>query len=375
MKIALASWAPFYAGAEVAALRLAVGLRDAGQEVACAIGTDGELLARLRDEGIAAELILTRFTDKWGWRRYRSSRRQFAGWLDRVRPDLVHSNDLPTHQMASDAARSLGLPRVCHHRWIFDGAAIDWFNKYGAERHVFVSRALMSDLCARSARLSAAPRDVVYDGLPLPPCPPESDRVSAKRALGLDPHKPLTLFAGQVIERKGVADALRAWHELRTKWAGAASLAIVGDDLNGNGTYRSAMEALATELGSTVAFTGFQKNVAQWLTAADIVLVPSHAEPLGNATLEGMAHGRAVIGCDVGGIPEMIEDGRTGVLVPPKCPAKLAEAIDRLLADPAMRNHLGAAARRRCEELFDIRAHVAAIRRQYELLATTSASR
>ena len=300
-------------------------------------------------------------------------------WLGRHEPDVVHSNDLPTHQMTSDAARAWRLLRVCHHRWIFDGRAIDWFNKYGAERHLFVSRALMNDLCGRSPRLAAGPCEVVYDGLPLPELAPspgccaatlsQGERaIVAKRELGLAEDKPLVLFAGQIIERKGVADTLHAWHKLREKWADEANLVIVGDDLEGKGAYREKMEALAAELGSTARFVGFQKNVPTWLTAADIVLVPSHAEPLGNATLEAMAHSRPVIGGNVGGIPEMVVDGQTGLLVPPKSPRDLAAAIDRLLADPPLRARLGAAARERCERLFSLEAHVAAVVRQYEIV-------
>jgi glycosyltransferase involved in cell wall biosynthesis len=184
--------------------------------------------------------------------------------------------------------------------------------------------------------------------------------------LGLSADRPLVLFAGQIIERKGVADTLHAWHQLQGKWGETANLVIVGDDLEGKGAYRATMEALAAELGSSARFVGFQKNVPTWLTAADIVLVPSHAEPLGNATLEAMAHARPVIGGDVGGIPEMVVGEETGLLVPPKSPRDLAAAIDRLLADPALRDQLGTAARERCERLFSLEAHVAAVVRQYE---------
>jgi glycosyltransferase involved in cell wall biosynthesis len=113
---------------------------------------------------------------------------------------------------------------------------------------------------------------------------------------------------------------------------------------------------------------GFQKNVPAWLTAADMVLVPSHAEPLGNATLEAMAHARPVIGGDVGGIPEMVVGEETGLLVPPKSPADLAAAIERLLLDEPLRERMGQAARQRCEELFSLEAHVAAVVRQYEIV-------
>jgi glycosyltransferase involved in cell wall biosynthesis len=382
MKICLVSWAPFYAGAEVAALRLAVGLREAGHEVVCAVGTDGELLARLREAEVESHFIPTRFTDKWRWWSYRTSRNELRRLLARERPDIIHSNDLPTHQMASDAARRAGVPRVCHHRWIFDQGAIDWFNKYGAERHLFVSRALMDDLCSKSQKLAASEREVVYDGLPLPELPgvgrtSQSGRDGedglgspsyARKELGLNPDKPLVLFAGQIIERKGVADVLHAWRELMPRWGQRAELVIVGDDLEGKGAYRQKMEQLAAELAVPARFVGFQKNVPTWLTAASLVLVPSHAEPLGNATLEAMAYARPVIGGNVGGIPEMIVGEQTGLLVPPKSPRELAAAIDRLLADPQLAARMGAAARQRCEEMFSLEAHVNAVVRQYEIV-------
>src|SRR4051794_4866423 len=119
LKISLLSWAPFYAGAEVAALRLATGLREAGHEGVCVVGTEGELLERLRAEKLKTYFVPTRFTDKWRWWSYRSARNELAQILRRELPHIVHSNDLPTHQMASDAAQQVGVPRVCHHRWIF----------------------------------------------------------------------------------------------------------------------------------------------------------------------------------------------------------------------------------------------------------------
>src|SRR4051812_19638140 len=115
MKIAFISWAPFYAGAEVAALRLAVGLRQEGHDVVCFVGTDGELLEKLKAERFKTYYVPTRFTDKWKWLSYRKSRNELVAILRKEQPDVVHSNDLPTHQMVSDAARRLSLPRVCHH--------------------------------------------------------------------------------------------------------------------------------------------------------------------------------------------------------------------------------------------------------------------
>ena len=78
------------------------------------------------------------------------------------------------------------------------------------------------------------------------------------------------------------------------------------------------MQGLAAVLGCPARFVGFRKDVPDWLTAADLAVVPSHVEPLGNATLEAMACGLPVVGSEVGGIPEMVVHEETGLLVPPR---------------------------------------------------------
>jgi len=94
-------------------------------------------------------------------------------------------------------------------------------------------------------------------------------------------------------------------------------------------------------------------DVLALYAGAEIVAVPSVIpDALSRVVLEGMAAGRPVIGTAVGGTPELIDDGETGLLVPRHDPAALARAVDRLLADPALAARLGAAARRRVETRF-----------------------
>lgn len=128
------------------------------------------------------------------------------------------------------------------------------------------------------------------------------------------------------------------------------------------------MEGFAEQQGVNARFTGFQRNVPEWLIATDIAVVPSHVEPLGNATLEAMAHGRPVVGTRVGGIPEMISHQETGLLVEPHNPPDLARALERLISDRAERERLGSAARERCQRQFSLRAHALAAVDQYSAM-------
>jgi glycosyltransferase involved in cell wall biosynthesis len=368
IKICLASMAPFVGGAEVAAERLAVGLQEVGHDVQVVLGNQGPVLERMRCAGLRCIHAPMFLTDKWHWVRYVRARNRLRQLLKRERPDVVHSNDLPTHQMVSDAAQGLGIPRLCHHRFPFGGPAIDWMNKYGAERHLFVSRALREELCRGSSRLSRSGGAVVYDGLSMPPAPTAASRYQARARLGLPADRLLFTFAGQIIERKGIADLLRAWALLRDQGSGRAELLILGEDLQGQGQYRAAMQQLAGELGCAPRFVGFQKNVGEWLLASDVAVVPSHVEPLGNATLEAMSYALPVLGSGVDGIPEMVIHEETGLIVPPRSPKNLAAALARLIADTGLRQRLGVQGRRRCEEVFSLPAHVRAVLNEYALL-------
>lgn len=374
LKVCLASTAPFVGGAEVAAERLALGLRDAGHDVLLLLGQTGAVQERIEKAGLRYVCSPMHMTDKWHLLRYWLARRRLRQILKREQPDVLHNNDLPTHQIMSDAARGLGFPRLCHHRFPFPGSAIDWMCKFGGERHLFVSKALMDEMCGNSAALNAnRERLVVYDGLPLPPVPAVEDRLEMRRRLGLPVDKVIVNFAGQIIERKGVADLVQAWAKLDATTRGKAELVIVGDDLAGLGAYRTEMEKLASECGVVARWVGFQKNVGDWLLASDVATVPSHVEPLGNATLEAMSYGLPVIGGDVGGIPEMIVGGETGLLVPPRSPDRLAGALSLLINDEAERLRQGAAGRLRCEEKFSLTAHTNAVCREYEYALARSA--
>lgn len=366
LKIVIATRAPFMGGAEKAAERLALGLQQAGHEAIIVAPVENDVVRRYREVGLRCELLDLPLRDKWKLLSYYRAWRTLRRFLRNESPDVVHSNDLPTHQIVSSAAHGLPMPRICHHRFLYEGPVIDWLLGKGAEHHLFVSHGLMGPMCEGSPTLQRASRSVLYDGLELSPAPTPDDRLRARKTLGLPLDKVIVLYAGQIIERKGVADLLHAWAQLPDRARSSAALYLIGDDSQGKGAYRIQMEALAGQLGVEARFMGFQKDVAPWLVAANIAPVPSHVEPLGNATLEAMAQSLPVIGGNVGGIPEMVVDGTTGILVPPHEPIALANALARLIDLPDVRQAMGEAGRRRCEEKFSLPVHIDAVLKEYQ---------
>ena len=137
----------------------------------------------------------------------------------------------------------------------------------------------------------------------------------------------------------------------------------------GDGPERARLEAIAgqLELAERVQFVGHQRDVRPWLAALDVFVLSSDWEGMSNALLEAMAAGLPVVATRVGGNPEVVVDGVTGLLVPPSDPDALAEAIVRLLRDPALRRRMGRAGRRRVEEHFNIEETV---RRTEEVYTT-----
>lgn len=114
--------------------------------------------------------------------------------------------------------------------------------------------------------------------------------------------------------------------------------------------------AQAAGIDDRIKLLGARNDVPDLLAAADLAVLTSHEEGFPNAVLEAMAARRAVIGTQAGGIPEAIEDGKTGLIVPPRNPAALAHALARLIADAALRTKMGEAGRARVEAEFSLDA-------------------
>jgi glycosyltransferase involved in cell wall biosynthesis len=132
----------------------------------------------------------------------------------------------------------------------------------------------------------------------------------------------------------------------------------------GEGPDRRELEQEIRRLGLTsqVQLAGERRDVPKLLARADFFVLSSASEGLPVSVLEAMAAGLPVVAARVGGVPEVVLDGRTGVLFRPRDPEELAAALERLVAQPALRRRLGSAGRARAEEWFDLepfrRAHL-----------------
>lgn len=147
------------------------------------------------------------------------------------------------------------------------------------------------------------------------------------------PEPPRALFVGSLERSKGVDVLARAWPLVRERIP-EAMLHVIG---------RGSLAAPAGA-GVTAAAEVSTEEVAAALDAATVLVLPSRTEGMGRVAVEALSRGRAVVGSRVGGIPDLVADGEAGILVPPGDPEALAEALVRVLSDPALAARLGAGA-------------------------------
>jgi glycosyltransferase involved in cell wall biosynthesis len=199
--------------------------------------------------------------------------------------------------------------------------------------------------------------------------PPEPDRI--RHELGLPAGTPLVAVVSRLTRLKGLEHFLGAAAVLRPRFP-AARFLIAGETAPSDRAYLDELTGLADRLGISdrVIFTGLRSDVPSLLASATVSVMPSLNEALSNVLLESMAAGAPVVATRVGGTPEALIDGKTGLLVPPADSAALVASIARLLENPGLAARLGQAARQVIADRFSVERMVRATEQLYlDLLA------
>lgn len=324
-----------FSGGETQVLALARHLHAAGHAVAVAARPDGGLAQRLAEEPIEVLPLTVGFGHDP--RAGRALRAAIAAW----RPDVVHHHTSRALSLAPYVQRA--VVQVVTRRMDYAprgaGAYVRWL--YGRmDAVIAISAAARDALAARgldAARIAVVPSGVAVESFR------DLDRTAARRALAIDDERPVLAIVASLHTRKGHAVLLEALAEVLRRGARPLCLAA------GTGPEGEALhdQARRLDLAGTVRWLGQVQDVRPVLAASDVVVMPSLAEGLGVAAIEAMAAGRAVVASRVGGLPELIDDGVQGLLVPPGDAAALAAALVRCLDDVALRERLGAAGRLR----------------------------
>jgi glycosyltransferase involved in cell wall biosynthesis len=280
---------------------------------------------------------------------------RFARYLRRERIQVLHTFNFYPNMFAVPTARLAGVPAIV--ATLRDMGDLWTPMQRRAQRWVcrMAHRVVANAGAVREQALREGydPRRtcVIRNGLDLSRFSGEQNAERERRVLGLPSGVPVVaVFSRLNHPVKGIDCFLEA----------ASRVASVHRDVHflivGDGPIRRDLERLAHGLGlkERVRFVGFRADVARTMSAVTISVVPSRSEGLSNVLLESMAARLPVVATRVGGNPEVVEDGTTGMLVPSRTPAALAGAISALLADPDRAAALGRAGRRRVEALFPL---------------------
>ena len=363
-----------YAGAGVMGgllrhLRLVtLGLIGRGHDVGVVL-SEAPVIDELAAELAAAGAAVSRMTVKG--KTDLTGMRRLQDLAERLAPDIFHLHlSSPIESIpALVAARLGGVKSV-----ITTEHAPAWFPlekpysraaKRAATRMIDAVIALCRADAAFLAGTFGVPVElitVIPNGVPLFARLPSRDE--ARKLLGFPGNAhPLVGYAGALEPKKGVSDLLAG--------AAKAELPGIAVALAGEGTLAPQLRQESGALPFPVFLPGYLPEVGDFLAALDIFALVSHGESMPLALLEAMHAGLPILASRVGGIPEIIEDGVTGILVEPSRPDLIAEALRKLAADPAWAKGLGEAARRAAVERFSAEVMV----RQVEALYQTVMAR
>ncbi len=270
--------------------------------------------------------------------------------------DLIHAHRIiPDGYAAILLGKRLNIPVVCSAR---GGEA---YQVPFESRLCYLSFKRVLSASDRITTVSGALRDIVaengfrqkteviYNG-----CNVDrfhyADKAEARKGLELPLDRKIFLFIGHIITSKGVLELIKAFHELKNRGSSALLIMIgFGDDV-----VKVEDEIKSRNLSESVILPGYipHERLPLWINASDIFVLPSYQEGLPNVVLEAMACRKPVIATRVGGIPEVVSDGVTGILVEPRNVFQLTEAMQTLLRDEDLCSRLGVAAEGLINERF-----------------------
>lgn len=342
------------AGAEVLAADLARGLREQFDFVFFCLDGLGPLADELAEDGFIVEALgRTPGID-------RAMARQLRQRLAHHRVSLIHAHQY-TPFFYSALARGLIRRHLLRVPLLFTEHGRHVPDRYSVKRAFanklllrpndrvtavsqFVKHALVRNEAIPAKRIS-----IVHNGIAPGPEPTERDRANARERLGIAPDRPVVMQVARFHPVKDHQTALRAWSIVHQQMP-EALLVFVGD-----GPERQPIETLVETLGlqNAVQFTGSVDHARQLIAAADLCMLTSKSEGLSVTLLEAMAAGKPIVATDVGGNPEAVIHGQTGLLVPSGDIEALAQSLLQLLPNaPYTARTLGQAGRKRLLDTF-----------------------
>jgi len=293
-----------------------------------------------------------------------------AAHMTDVRPDILHNHMYRAELVGTRAAVALGevghrrpyVVSTVHSSRVRSSEDREQLKRLTPhmDRLIAVSKSIQGKIVDEGR--AVVPVDLIYNGVDLDRYDHQEPCCTLRDDFGMEPGSQIVGVVARLEPEKGHPTVLEAWPAVLREVPNAYLLIV------GEGSRREALEQQAFDLriGHRVVFTGRRDDIPAVTAALDVAVLPSYREAQGLTILEAMALSRPVVASNVGGIPEMIEDGRTGLLVPPHDADALAAAIVRLLVDHSFADVIARAGHDLVHDRFCVERMVAAIEQLYD---------
>jgi glycosyltransferase involved in cell wall biosynthesis len=299
--------------------------------------------------------------------------RRLAQIIRQVGADLVHLNrdHATVGRQVVLAARLAGVPSLCYAQNFSVFHAADRQIAGLVDHYVFCSQAIGRH-CQQHGGVRPGRGVTIYPGVA------EAERwaqpydvAGLRRSLGWSPDAFVVGNIGRLVAWKGQDVFLRALAEVKREAPSVRGLIVGGEGVipPGGSAYAQRLVQLTQELGLTdhVHFAGFQGDIPPWMAAADVLVHSSTGpEPFATTVIEGMLAARPVVAMNAGGMPEMVSDGVTGLLAPPRDPSAMAEAILTYWRDRERARQMGLAAQQAARARLTAARHIREFQALYE---------
>jgi len=338
--------------------------------VLCTSG--GVFTDKLKELGIEFKVINNNYLERIGRLRLLFLLIRLSIFIKKSKIKLIHINSLGRLHYLTLLCKLMRIRSVYHLRSLIVTRAI-----HGRTRLIvnlsdkIIAHCKHMRKIAIQAGLNKNKICVICNGVDLSKFSPDITGKKFREELGANGDTKVIGMAGRIVSWKGCDVFINAAAQV-VKIIPDTKFIIVGEAPDSQ--YLGQLVKLAEDLGvkDKIVFVGLCSNMPEVFAALDLFVLPSWEEPFARVVLEAMAIGKPVIGTDVGGTPEQIIDNVTGLLVPPRDPVSLAEAIIKILQDGKAAKKMAVAARRRAEQLFSIKKHVRAVESIYENLLGTN---
>ena len=330
----------------------------------CCITRGGLLEGRIKEAGIKLVILKRKFKFD------PSIIFQMVRLIKREKIDLVHTYMFTANTWGRIAAVLANVHVII----ASERNAIPWRKKI---LHILIDRFLsrytdvivcnsnfIKRVNTKRASISEKKFTVVYNAVDIKQFSPEINSDMIRREFSMPPGVPVVGMVARLHSCKGHQYLLKAAVEV-IKGLPEVKFVLVGD-----GELREELENSAMRLGisKNIIFTGNREDVPQLIQLFNVAVLSSIHEGFGNFLIEAMACSKPVVATNVGGIPEVVKNEETGILVPPENPEALAEGIIRLLRNKEESRRMGLAGRRRVEQYFDIKLKVRKVEEIYDKL-------